>query len=72
MSYVRAAHRPSRTPFNLRSAPLDDEQLARIQHGGDQLLDAILALQKKQHSVLSYLLPQKRAFTLWDHSLPAR
>ena len=67
MSSTRAAHRPSRTPFNLRSTPLDDEQLARIQRGGDQLLDAILALQKKQHSVLSYLLPQRRAFTLWDH-----
>ena len=59
--------RPIRTPFRLDAAQLDAHRLTRIRQGGDQLLDAQLALQKKQHSVLSSLMPKTRVFSLWDH-----
>lgn len=63
MSSVRAIC----TRFRLETAELDDARLARVRAGGDQLLDAMLTLQKKQHTVLSYFRPKNGVFTLWDH-----
>lgn len=66
MSPIRA-QRALRTPFRLQNTALDDAQLTRIRQGGDQMLDAILALQKKQQTVLGTLMPKSGVFTLWDH-----
>lgn len=66
MRALSATKRSVRTPFNLRHAPLNVAQLERIRAGGDQMLDAVLALQKKQQTVLTALIPKSGAFTLWE------
>jgi hypothetical protein len=63
--------RPIRTPFRFDSTSYDQERLASMQQGGEMLLDAILALQKRQHTVLSRLAPKGGQFSLWDHYPPA-
>ena len=63
MNPIRAV----RTPFRIQNAQLDEAPLIRIRQGGDQMLDAVLALQKKQQTVLSCLMPKGGIFTLWDH-----
>jgi hypothetical protein len=59
--------RAIRTPFHFKLQDYDATQLARMQQGGDKLLTATLALQARQHNVLSRLLPKNGVFTLWDH-----
>lgn len=59
--------RAIRTPFRFKPQDYDATQLARMQLGGDKLLTATLALQARQHNVLSKLLPKAGNFTLWDH-----
>jgi hypothetical protein len=59
--------RAIRTPFHFNPRDYGATQLATMQQGGDKLLTATLALQARQHNVLSKLLPQSGIFTLWDH-----
>lgn len=59
--------RAIRTPFKFEQLDLDASQIARMQLGGEMLLDATLALQARQQTVLSPLLPKSGVFKLWDH-----
>jgi hypothetical protein len=61
---------PLITPFRLNLATLSAERLLRMQQGGEMMLDAILALQKRGHSVLSRVGPRNGQFNLWDHYPP--
>jgi hypothetical protein len=59
--------RAIRTPFRFNLQDYDATQLARMHLGADKLLNATLALQERQQSVLSQLMPKSGIFTLWDH-----
>jgi hypothetical protein len=59
--------RAIRTPFKFNHKDFDARQLARMHVGADKLLNATLALQARQHTVLSPLLPKTGGFKLWDH-----
>ena len=59
--------RAIRTHFRFSHQDYDTAQLAKMQLGGDKLLTATLALQARQHNVLSKLLPKTGHFMLWDH-----
>ncbi len=63
--------RAIRTPFRFDPAMVSAQQLARMQAGGEMMLDAILALQKRDHTVLSRIAPKDRKFVLWNHYPPA-
>ena len=58
------------TPFRLNLASLSAERLTRMQQGGEMLLDAMLVLQKRGHSVLSRIGPRHGQFDLWQHYPP--
>jgi hypothetical protein len=62
--------RPIRTPFRFDRSAYEPQRLARMQAGGEMMLDAILALQKRNHTVLSRIAPKDRQFLMWDHYPP--
>lgn len=59
--------RAIRTQFQFDQLDYDAAQLESMRRGGEELLDATLALQVRKHTVLSKLAPKSGVFTLWEH-----